>query len=133
MANKLGISVRVLSNRLPSMTAGMAEAAQRIVDATAYRIEARAKAAVPVKTGTLRRSIHTLTPSTAGQVTMAPPSVSVPQGSLPPKGQAYVGVGVNYGRFVEFGTRKMPPRPYLIPALEAEAPRFRDEIKAVVK
>lgn len=133
MANKVGMTVRVISNRLPDMAAGMADRAQAIIDRTAYRIEARAKATVVYKTGTLRRSIHTLTPTTAGLVNPAPAGVSVPLGHLPKKGQAFVGVGVYYGKFIEFGTSKMGPRPFLIPALEAEAPRFRAEIDELVK
>lgn len=133
MANKLGISVRVLSNRLPDIASGMPARTQAIVDATAYRVEARAKKAAPVKTGTLRRSIHTLTPTTAGQVSQAPRNVAVPQGPLPKQGQAFVGVGVAYGRIVEFGSGKRPPKPYLVPALEAERPQLIQELKAVVK
>lgn len=133
MANKLGISVKVLMNRLPDMVAGMPAAAQEVVDKTAYRIEARAKKTVPVVTGTLRRSIHTLTPTTTDVANTAPSKVAVPLGPNPPAGQAYVGVGVKYGKVVEFGQGKRPPKPYLIPALEAEMPAFREEMKKVVK
>lgn len=38
-----------------------------------------------------------------------------------------------YARFVEFGTRRMPARPSLGPALEAERGRYRARLSAAVR
>ena len=57
-----------------------------------------AKENVPVLTGTLKRSIHQ--EDVQGQLAVA------------------VGTDVPYAEHVEFGTSKMPARPYLRPALD---------------
>ena len=38
-----------------------------------------------------------------------------------------------YGKFVEFGTIKMPARPFLGPAWMAEKPRFLEKIKDAIE
>ena len=58
---------------------------------------------MPVKTGTLRRSIHT---------EMTGPTT------------AHVFPDVAYGVYVEYGTHRMAARPYLTPAAEAARPGF---------
>lgn len=89
-----------------------------IVVKTLADIEADAKTLVPVRTGNLRNSIsRELTGDTfAG-------SGSTFGGE--------VGPTANYGRFVEFGTSRMRPRPYLLPALARREPGFLAAIKAV--
>lgn len=37
-----------------------------------------------------------------------------------------------YAGFVEFGTRNMPARPWLVPALEQNRPKFRPQINSAV-
>lgn len=73
------------------------------VQAGAFLIENQAKINSPVRTGTLRRSIHT-------DIVQADPDRVV----------AHIGPGVDYGVYVELGTRKMHARPYLRPAFESE-------------
>lgn len=41
---------------------------------------------------------------------------------------AEVSTDVDYAGYLEFGTRKMAPRPYLKPALDAVAPEFVNDI-----
>lgn len=72
----------------------------RVLNKSVLVIEARAKKHVPVLTGRLRSSITT---------------------EVKKRGQGYrgnVGTNVKYAPFVEFGTSKMPARPYLYPALK---------------
>jgi len=82
---------RLRSGLVPAVTSG------------SLLIENESKALVPVKTGTLRRSIHT----------------DVVQES-PDRVTARVSPGVDYGVYVELGTRRMRPEPYLRPAFESE-------------
>ena len=72
---------------------------------SAVLVERSAKQIVPVKTGTLKRSI-----------------VHEP---VNPKREVRVGTNVKYGPFVELGTSKMSARPYLRPALETNMPEIR--------
>lgn len=44
-----------------------------------------------------------------------------------------VGPTTDYAHFVEFGTVKMSARPYMIPALEQEAPRMKEALSQVLK
>lgn len=113
MAGRTAVSVRVVSNRLPTYEKAVDAAVVNAVTRGGYRIEAGAKSRCPVRTGTLRRSIHTVI-SAGGK-------------------RATVGPSVAYGAFVELGTRRMPARPYLRPAFEQQAPRVVDEIKTALR
>ncbi len=106
------VVVRIAFNHLPKLTREMRPKAAAVVRETALNIERDAKERAPVRTGTLRRSIHT-----------------VPTGEL----SAEVGPSVEYGTYVELGTRKMAARPYLIPAAEAERPKFLARMKEIVQ
>jgi HK97 gp10 family phage protein len=109
------ITVRVVFNHLPQASSAIETAAIMTVAEVAYGIEATSKALVPVDTGTLRRSIHTV---------FSP-------GGL----RAIVGPSVAYSIFVEFGTRFMAARPYMRPAaarwLRLFPSRFRARLRAV--
>lgn len=107
-----GITIRVKSNHIPKIAAEMAPTAAKIVKAHGYLVEAKAKGYVPVRTGTLRRSIHTVL-SNRGLT-------------------ATVGPSVLYGKFVEFGTRRMGARPYMRPAAEYVLPGFLAAMKNAI-
>lgn len=109
MAVNTGITVRVVSNRLPQMPALIHAAVVAEVSKATLDVEAKSKALAPVKTGALRRSIHSV--FTNGGLT------------------GIVGPSVLYGKFVEFGTRRMGARPYMRPAAEQVLPRFVDAVK----
>lgn len=83
--------------------------AQRAVAKAAYDVEAKAKQAAPVDTGALRSSISTSL--TADSLT------------------ADIGPTVHYGIYLELGTRRMAPRPYMEPALDQVAPGFIEAIQ----
>lgn len=113
MAGGTGVTVRVVSNRLPQISAAIRPAVVREVQRAAFDIEAQAKAKTPVKTGTLRRSIHSV----------------FSNGGL----TALVGPSVLYGKFVEFGTRRMGARPFMRPAAEAVLPKFAQAVAAALR
>ncbi len=78
----------------------------------ALLIENSAKENSPVRTGNLRRSIHT-------EVSESPDEIT-----------ATVGPSADYGIYVEFGTRKMAAQPYMRPAFEANRANVAERIKA---
>lgn len=45
----------------------------------------------------------------------------------------YVFTPLDYGRYLEFGTGKMKPRPWLLPSLEEEAPKFRERLQRILR
>jgi HK97 gp10 family phage protein len=109
-----GIEVQLDTRRLDALIATLVPRARRASEQVARRVEARAKANAPVKTGHLRRSIH------AARASADPNAWTV-------------GTDVEYASFVEFGTRRMSPRPYLIPAVEAERARFSDVLSELFR
>ena len=112
MAGQSGVMVRVVSNRIPALPAAIRAAVAAEVQKAGFRIEADAKAKVPVKTATLQRSIHTV----------------MSNGGL----TGTVGPSVFYGLFVELGTRRMGARPYMRPAAEKNLPTFLAAVKSAL-
>lgn len=94
--------VVVSRNEFAKIAAGLGPRVTKVVIATALAVEAEAKTTAPVKTGNLRRSIHT-----------------VPLDAT----HAQVGTDVEYAPYQEYGTRNVPAHPFLTPAVEhARAP-----------
>lgn len=112
MAGKTGATVRVVSNRLPQLSSAIRPAVAAEVKKATLEIEAQAKAKAPVRTGTLRRSIHSVFSN--GDLT------------------GTVGPSVEYGRYVEFGTRHRGARPFMRPAAEAVLPGFAQAVKRAI-
>lgn len=79
------------------------------VQETARGIETGAKQRAPVDTGFLQSSIGS---------------------SMITDSLAEIRVGAEYGAYVEFGTRSTPAKPYLTPAVSAEAGPFLARLKA---
>lgn len=115
MAKSLVVT-RLVFDRLPELRGQLRERASQVVRKTAFDIEARAKATVPVRTGNLKNSIQTTMESDL---------------------TAVVGTAVEYAPYVELGhhTRGggyVPPRPYLGPAAEAVRPSFIAAMKELL-
>ena len=97
------------SDRIDSETVeGLNQVADRIVEDT--------KATVRVDTGSLQKSIRKQHHLSQGHVH----SIGVSAGGyiVNPK----TGRIVNYARYLEYGTSRMPPHPYMTPALEQNRP-----------
>jgi HK97 gp10 family phage protein len=95
-------------------------------------IEADAKRRAPVKTGNLRRSIHTAAFSEGRRIYGASDDNGRPTPNyVASKGaMAIVGTNCGYGVFLELGTRFMSAQPYLGPALNDNRGRATTLIKA---
>jgi HK97 gp10 family phage protein len=107
----LRLSVVVRSNRTAAVGREIMDAAREVVAWGGYRIEAVAKERAPVRTGTLRRSIHTVLSEGGNRATVGP--------------------SVKYGQYPEYGTRRMTARPYLRPAFELVAPQCMDRLRSI--
>ena len=106
------VTVKVVSNRLPSIPAKLHSAVAGEVEKSARRIEADSKGLAPVLTGTLRRSIHT----------------EIENGGM----RAIIGPSVDYGIYEEFGSRGRGPHPFMRPAAEKNAAPFAAAVKAAL-
>lgn len=107
----VGLTISVVSSIPKGMSIKTATKVAAAVVAATAAIEARAKARAPWRTGYLRGSI---------------------QGRSTGMFSGEVGVGAEYGVYVEFGTSKMGAQPYLTPAVEEVAPIFSNAIKAAL-
>ena len=86
---------------------------------TSFAVSQRAKALVPVATGALKAAISATARGTSGRVGLS-------------KGASTGGVGPEvYWRFVEFGTVRVPARPFFRPAAEAETSAYVERIRAI--
>lgn len=107
---------------------------------TAFKIESDAKTFTPVDTGALRASIYTVTPrtstyssATASARGLNPDFRATVEIQAKQELLAYVAVGASYGVFVEYGTRRMPARPFLTPAADMNKAFFNKEIRDALR
>lgn len=112
---KITVRARVTHNRLPEAIAKMPGAVSAAVRKTAFDIQTDAQLNLinegAVDTGTLLNSVQ----------------VKAKEFS------AEIGPHTEYAYFVEFGTRKMPARPYMIPAADKNEPKFIEAIEQVLR
>lgn len=87
-----------------------------LVQIAARNIETRAKRDSPYKTGATRNSIEAREAKELGMGKMA----------------WRIGPTTHYAPFLEFGTRYMSARPFLIPAIEAEGPKLNKAIRQIL-
>lgn len=90
--------------------ASMKKQANQAIQWAGLNCEGLAKQACPVDTGRLRSSIAY---------------------NKTAENSCTVGTNVNYAKFVEFGTYKMAPRPYLLPASKQAQQECLQELKAI--
>lgn len=123
-------------NHFPKISEALHTALSQVVRKTAFDIQAKAASNAPVDTGFLKNSIYTVTSegSTYGQGGSSThkgsyllPEVEKPEDDL----TAYIGVGANYGIYLEYGTRYMAPRPYFLPAVEATRGPFEEALSRI--
>lgn len=96
--------LNALTVDLGAATPRMREQAAKQTIQSALDIEGSAKGFAPVRTGTLWRSIHT----------------EISSGGM----HAEIGTDVEYSAYVEYGTSRMAPQPYMRPAFDRHAPEY---------
>jgi HK97 gp10 family phage protein len=87
------------------------------VAASAFAVAQRARALVPVASGDLKASIESASTGLSGRIGL------VALGG--PTGPSY------YWRFVEYGTKYVPARPFFRPAVESEREGFIDRMRKI--
>lgn len=106
-----GLRWVVVENRFPQIIAAMERQADLVVRKTAMDLEAQAKMLAPVDTGMLRASIQAF--------------------AVAPRHWAVV-VGVEYGVYLEYGTRHNAPQPFMMPAKDIVWPAFQAAMARLV-
>lgn len=101
--------LRKLAADIRKAAKGTGQRAQAVVRKTAVDIESTAKQIAPVDTGNLKGSIGHSDLRTVGR-----------SGSL----SVEIGPTASYGVFVELGTSRMAPQPFMGPAADRHAPGF---------
>lgn len=97
----------------------------------ALAVEAGAKRRAPVLTGNLRRSIHSAAFVKGRRIYGATDDNGKAIPDYAAQGiHAVVGTNCGYGVYLELGTVRMSPHPYLLPALADERGNFGALIKA---
>lgn len=94
--------VLALAGKLKSVQSDINKQSSTVLRKAAKAVERGAKSRAPVDTGTLQRDIYSAVRGKVAQI-IAP---------------------TRYAQFNEYGTSKMAPQPFMVPALEAEAPQF---------
>lgn len=91
------------------------QALEQGVQRAALLVEGKAKEKVPVRTGTLRRSITSIVQREGDQVV------------------GVIGTNVRYAPYVELGVRRKVARPYLVPALQESEAEIASIIEQAIK
>lgn len=104
--------VAALSADLGKASGQATKLGQVLVRATAANVERAAKTNAPVDTGNLRNSITT----------------QISGGGM----TAEIGPAAAYGIYVEMGTRRMRPQPYMLPALQSQQGAFEQAVSQIV-
>lgn len=112
MATKKVVEVRITDNS-DQFKDSMEEKLEVALTAIGLTAEKYAKKDCPVDTGRLRNSITNAVESREKAV--------------------YIGTNVEYAAYVELGTSRMKPRPYLRPAAENHSSEYRKIIDNVLK
>ena len=108
MVNVDDTELRRLAADLGKSGGAIGKKARQVLQKSAYDLEATAKALCPVDTGNLRSSISTEFTGSGAFSEMT----------------AEIGPTALYGEYVEQGTGRMAPQPYMSPAADKIEPAF---------
>lgn len=141
------VFVRLRKDRLDGLIANLTRKTREAVDETATNIQFRAKQIAPKDTTSLSESIYINNgeesdylqrTSTARSVNreviileQIDPEFAISLGDTHAQYTQVIGVAAGHGMFIEFGTRFMPPQPYMTPAVEPERDQFVERMKHI--
>lgn len=108
----IGITVRADTEKLDGYPEEVTAVLQQVVTEVARTIKAEARQRAPVRTGALRDSIH-----------------NRPVGKLSEE----VVAEVDYAVYVELGTTRTPPRPFLGPAAQSVVGRVEGLVRQALE
>ncbi len=137
----LTLSTKVLHNNLGRVTGSVKERAAQVVRKTALDVEADAKLRAAVDTGAMRASIYTVAEGHGGagqageDASAADPKAELFEPVEPDAAHALLAlvvVGVRYGLWVERGTARQAPQPFLQPAAAAHAEDYEAAMRQAV-
>ena len=114
------VGLTELEDKLSNLDVKLSNALAEALEEIAEKIRDDAKGFVPVDTGALRKSIRI---EKKGKLKVS--IIAGGGGIINPRS----GREVDYAGYVEFGTRRASPQPYMQPALE----KNKDEILRIVK
>jgi HK97 gp10 family phage protein len=128
---KIEIDDTKLKALLNKMVKKYPEAAKQGMLNTAYMIHEDATRMCSVDTGRLRSSLCVATKEGVlnEQAQNKEDVITPPQEDF----EVYIGTRTYYGPFIEFGTRKMPAKPYLRPAFDKNINKLTEEIKKEIE
>lgn len=115
-----------LFNHFPELQATMPLMINKALRKAAVDVAARAKISAPKITGFMANSIYITAKDydTYGQRVVGNGQLLPPVAQPESWTTVIVAVGAAYGIYVEMGSRYVPARPYLIPALEYVKPKL---------
>jgi HK97 gp10 family phage protein len=125
------VRLMAYKSNIPLIANSLDTAFESVLKETAEAIASSARDRVPVNTGALRDSIEAREGTFTAGARSKFASVAAEFGVAPPTGKgvrAYDAYGVWmawYGIFVEYGTVKEAPRPFMIPAAEEHRATLR--------
>lgn len=119
-----------LENRMPIILEALGiEAAGNAVDETSKFIYDTPESPNYVRTGRLRNSIAWATSDNSGTINDPDESEDSAPKASPEENSVYIGTNVEYAPYVELGTSKMPPRPFLRNAIA----NYKDDYKKIIE
>lgn len=110
--------LRELAHSFTEVPRTLGQLTRTVVRKTATDIASTAKTIAPVDTGNLKSSIGTSDLRAMGT-----------SGSI----EAEIGPTANYGIYLEFGTSRMAPQPFMGPALEKNSPAFEQAMAEIAE
>lgn len=113
-----------------TMTIGGLEALQEAIKETPKIVKKHVAGAIRESTFAVADRMRRLAPHRTGELLSAI-TATVSTGSGLSGSVGFDNPWVFYWRFLEYGTVRMPPRPFIRPAAEAEAPRYIQRIQAI--
>jgi hypothetical protein len=129
----------VIKNRLPEIRRQLPAIRQQIADETAQDWAVAATEQIiandQIDSGALANSPYTTSVSGSGYAAVAsavrgrnPEVELLPEVPAPPAGQAAVAIAVGHGAPQNYGTTRLPARPFWEPARELTRQRFRERL-----